>query len=81
MRKISLPVKRAGKIHKNDNGREFDGDFYCEACYLDKFGTCADCDNTFDNDDLTEHNGDIVCRDCLLDRQEEDNKEAEIEQE
>lgn len=44
---------------------EWDGDYYCEDCYKDRFQRCEWCEDRFYPDDLTEVNGNLYCERCL----------------
>lgn len=52
-------------VHEDSVYYGADDQPYCESCYNQTFGSCADCGNTFDLDSLYYAGGDDYCEHCL----------------
>lgn len=64
-----LCCENCGDRISEDESYYYDGESYCESCYVELFRTCDGCDSTFARDDLTyvPDTGDY-CESCLNDR-------------
>ena len=53
-------------IHNNDSSySDNDGEYYCESCYYDRYGSCDSCgEETYNDEQVEQPNGDWYCNDC-----------------